>query len=308
MVDYVPLEKGNTIRQPSTANLMISASDRVDISGGIPYFNPTTKAYTYTNYPSPFNFSITKNQSILNGFFTRIATSEVVLEWFQANVGNKLGNNKFSVNILGTDYEITLLDNTYTVSQLLDAIVAKLNAVVGISGVYVFSIVTGNPNNGIKCETVAGPANQDYLINKTVLANYLDITYTSVAKPIILIGQPDIRPYRYIDFISPQLTYAQDLKDASTNFQDNNVLCRWYFAFDNQNTTNDTYGYPILMGYQPFCIRRTFNPPKQIRWEPNLPIGNISFRVVDELGVIVPNFASTRGESSWLMTLQVSEV
>jgi hypothetical protein len=55
MVDYVPVEKGTTVRQPSTANLMISSKDR-----------------NLTVYPNPFDFQITKQASIFNGFFTRI--------------------------------------------------------------------------------------------------------------------------------------------------------------------------------------------------------------------------------------------
>ena len=58
------------------------------------------------------------------------------------------------------------------------------------------------------------------------------------------------------------------------------------------------------MGYSPFSIRRTFNPPKQIKWSPNQPIGQLSFRVLKSDASLVPMLPST----NWGMVLQVSEV
>jgi hypothetical protein len=66
------------------------------------------------------------------------------------------------------------------------------------------------------------------------------------------------------------------------------------------------------MGYKPFTLRRLYSPPKQIRWESNLPIGNISFQVFGDDGQLatrmVKNFPGTIPGCNWLMTLQVSEV
>jgi hypothetical protein len=310
MVDYVPIEKGVTIRQPSTANLMISSMDRQDVINGAPVLTPIGNP-TYTLYPSPWDFQITKTNSIMNGYFTRVATTEVVLEWFVPNISPNLKNRDFTVVIAGTSYTVTIAIGFYTVAQALDQIVGALNAKSGISGVYTFSIANGyNASNisrvALKCVTVASVA-QNFTITETVLSDLLDFAPSGVAASLQSIFAPDLRPYRYIDFTSSQLTYAQDLKDGSTNTQDRNVLCRWYFDFDNFTAT-DTYGFPILMGYQPFTLRRIFNPPKQIRWEPNLPIGNLSFQVVDEYGQVIVSQANQRLDSQWLMTLQVSEV
>lgn len=311
MVDYVPIEKGMTIRQPSTANLMISSMDRQDVVNGVPVLTPIGNP-TYTTYPSPWDFQITKTNSIMNGYFTRVATTEVVLEWFVPNISNTLNNRNFKVVIDGTTYEITIAIGFYTVQQALDQIVSALNAKSGISGTYTFSISNGYNGTAISrvalhCVVTSGGAGKNFTITETVLSDLLDFSPGGVATSYSSIFAPDLRPYRYIDFISTQLTYAQDLKDGSTNTQDRNVLCRWYFDFDNQ-TASDSYGFPILMGYQPFTLRRIFNPPKQIRWEPNLPIGNLSFQVVDEYGAIIVGQANQRLDSQWLMTLQVSEV
>jgi hypothetical protein len=59
--------------------------------------------------------------------------------------------------------------------------------------------------------------------------------------PFLVSLGPDLRPYRYIDFVSDQLTYNQNLKDATSNLRDQSVLVRWYFAYDNPSPT-DAYG------------------------------------------------------------------
>jgi hypothetical protein len=142
--------------------------------------------------------------------------------------------------------------------------------------------------------------------------------YTSTSfKPVGAQQNPDIRLYRYLDFVSNDLTYAQSLKDATTSTFNSTVLFRWYFAWDNP-TEYDAYGYPILQGYKQFVQRRLFNPAKQIRWEPNLPIGNVGFQVYAYQYGIGPgvflnaawyaNLLAAGGAAfNYLMTLQISE-
>ena len=68
-MEFVPSEKAFPIRVPSTANLMIDSADR------------DADMFLFPN-----SFSIIKTNSILNGFFTRVGTTEVVLDWFQGNI------------------------------------------------------------------------------------------------------------------------------------------------------------------------------------------------------------------------------
>jgi hypothetical protein len=58
------------------------------------------------------------------------------------------------------------------------------------------------------------------------------------------------------------------------------------------------------MGYTPFCIRRIFNPPKQIQWQTNVPIGQMAFQLYDDRGEL----AKVDEITDFLMTLQASEV
>jgi hypothetical protein len=57
------------------------------------------------------------------------------------------------------------------------------------------------------------------------------------------------------------------------------------------------------MGYEPFTLRRTFSPPKQIRWDMIQPVGNLSFELYRDGGTICPMSSTT----NWLATLQISE-
>ena len=275
-------ERGLVFRPPSTANLMIDSADRP---------NPTTT--------SPMDIQISKSQALLNGFFTRIATTEVVLEWCVNNIqGGTIG-----VDISGVAHTINVADGIYTVENLLNQIIHEMD-LLAIAG-YNFQITDGEGTGG-KVYIYSGNENLDFEFTSDpdgILAK-LDIGLNVLANAQ-LVGCPDLRPYRYIDFVCSQLTYAQDVKDSSSAPSNRDVLCRWYFAEDTPDAL-DAYGFPILMGYTRFCRRRLFNPPKYIKWDNNLPVGNLSFQVYGNDGNIVdvnPGEVNT----NWLMTLQISE-
>jgi hypothetical protein len=290
MVDYVPIEKGITIRQPSTANLMIDSFDR-------------------TGTATAGNFQITRNASILNGFFTRIGTTEVVLEWALPNITANY-NQTFKATIGSTEYTYTLPEGFYTVAQCIDNIVLGLNTTTGISGVYTFAI-SNQGGTYLTCVLFGTSTSQAYVLEtNTILIQQLGLrtNLSSASKQFGLVNPVDIRSYRYLDFVSNQLTYAQDLKDSSTQVNTRDVLCRWYLAWTGPPTL-DKYGYAILQGYCAFQERRLFSPPKQIRWEPNLPIGNLSFQVFcNTIGAQGATTLLDDTRFNWLMTLQVSEV
>jgi hypothetical protein len=269
------------IRQPATANLMINSEDRT--SGTMD------------------NFIIQQKKSILNGFFHRVATTEVVLDWGVENIQATYGNNTFTVQVVAIGsptYTVTLLDGFYTVEEALDAIVVGLNAAgTGLT----WSIV--NSPGTVSLHTATGT----WRVLETTLSNQLHLDPDAPADSDAYIIAPDLRLYKYIDFVSAQLTYNQKLKDASTAPTERDVLCRWYMSWDNPPNL-DGYGFPILMGYNAFNARRLFNPAKQIRWENNMPIGQIAFQVYGDDGQLLSKTSGLNTAfSQWLMTLQVSE-
>jgi hypothetical protein len=96
------------------------------------------------------------------------------------------------------------------------------------------------------------------------------------------------------------------VKDATTSpFVSIDVIYRWVFANDEADPTAvDTYGYPILQGYTPFKSRRYLAFPKQVRWDPLLPIGNLQFQTyTDQEKILIYNSPNETFEFKMLMLL-----
>lgn len=284
-------DKGIVIRYPATANLLIDSYDRAD------------------SYENPWDFQIAKPESILNGFFTRIATSEVVLEWCQPNISPLIPNTQIAIDISGTGAntfsgveQITMPTGFYTVAQALETLTKLLTDLSGTTGAGFTTAISTLTNQPVIASV--GAEFKVSIAGSSQLINQLGLSQATSFSAIQSIICPDLRPYRYIDFTSSQLTYNQDLKDSSTARINRDVLCRWYFSFDEPPEL-DSLGIPILMGYTPFKLRRLFNPPKQIRWDSAQPIGTLGFQVYGDDEQLV--YYSNVYMSEWLMTLQVSE-
>jgi hypothetical protein len=196
----------------------------------------------------------------------------------------------------------------------------KLNAITDPSHNF---ILDGDPGK-IFLNCKSGAVDQPFEINQSFLADQLGFNQ-GVLNNNFVVGAAntvDLRWWRYLDFVSTDLTYPQDVKDGSTNDNERNVLCRFYLVWDTPPPV-DEYGFPILFGYNFSTCRRIFSPPKQIKWEPNLPIGNLSFEVYgatgpvmypalqDYIPVVSGDYLSPQQANldwSWLMTIQASEV
>jgi hypothetical protein len=291
MTEFVPTQKGNNIRFPSTANLYIDSLDRDD-------------------FTSSANFIINKPQNILTGFFTRLALTEITLDWNIPNVISGV-NNEFIIRIGSTNTSVLIDTGFYSVEECLVAITAALNTALGAGA---FTLVA-NARGAALTKTTGSFA---------ILVNTLSVqlgSQVSVPGGIYTFGSsftffaPVLLNNKYIDITSTQLTYCQDLKDASSAQNVRDVVFRWYFAWDEQ-TLYDTYNYPILQGYRAFLQRRSIAFPKQIKWDNIQPIGQIGFQVYDSLGELLDVPAKdpqnlgllSKGEMEFDMLLLVSEV
>ena len=286
-------DKAVTVRPSSTALLSVDSLDRVQGVGG----------------GTSGDFIINKNQSIFNGFFTRIALNEIVLDWCIDNVSDKYEpkNNVFQVLIGATTYTATLANGGYTAAEVIDSIVSLLNTAVG-AGTFRLEDsagavwVAGTSTGPIYLATTAAT---NFTILPGALAASLGIQQgvIAVAFPIAC---PKILPIYYLDFVSPQLTYNQDLKDNTTSEIVRDVLYRWVLAYDNGPIPLDKYNFPIFQGYKPFISRRYLNYPKQILWNPAMPVGQLSFQVYTSYGEIL-SAEGLEGELEYQMALLFSE-
>lgn len=287
-MEFVPNEKAMPIRYPSIANLMVDSEDREP-----------------ANYPLCNDFQIIKKNSLLNGFFTRVGATEVVMEWNTPNISASLGNNQVNYTVNGTLYPLVISSGFYNAEQAIDEIADVLDSAsgatsvtwtsAGLIGAGAVLTATGAPGTAIFVTGLLfNQLNQNGLVGVIPAGGSLAFE--------IIASTADLRPARYLDIVCNQLTNNQAVKDASTAENVRDVLVRWYFDYDNQTPT-DAYGFPILMGYTPFYLRRLYNPPKQIQWQTNIPIGNLSFQLYRNDGLLMPVNTNT----DYLMTLQISE-
>lgn len=300
------LSVASPIRFPSTANLAIWSYNRDGPT------DPVT-GLSLVDYPgvNASNFTISKGQNILNGFFTRLAVAEVVLDWALPNIAAVYKNN--TLIVAGPPplepLTITIEDGNYTVATLMEYILIELNA----SGGYADYTWTFDGPLGFKALTATGP----FSIQYSILAGDLSITPSGATvfsvNDAVPISFPEILPIAYLDFTSPTLTYQQGLKDTDTSNNSKDVLYRWVFAWDDANPL-DADGYPIYQGYMPFKSRRYLNFPKQIKWDGQQPIGQLQFQVYNSQGELAKNPGKNpdgtplvKGVFEWYMNLLISE-
>jgi hypothetical protein len=258
-------------------------------------------------YPLCNDFLISKKQSLMNGFFTRVGTTEVVLEWERYNVLPGQWSAVYTTN--ATQNSISIPAGFYTVADIINYFVGALSSYATESGITWTVAAAAGGQAGLTVTTGANTFDLEgdlieLLFNEPNLsrADFSPATPATGPGTRRTYGSIDLRPTRYLDIVCTQLTNNQAVKDASTAPNTRDVLCRWYFDYDNQSAT-DEYGYPILMGYAPFYIRRIFNPPKQIQWQSNVPIGQMAFQLYNDQGYL----ADVDVNTNFLMTLQASE-
>ena len=320
-ISYDRLAKGVDIRDASTANFLIDSTDREN-------YNQQT-SYTPGVSPTVFssNFLINKpSQNLVTGFFTRFALTEIELAWNIQNVSSDLGNhrtNLFLVNGgVGVSYGVTISNGNYTVESGLNALLASINAIQ--AG---FILQDSTANVGKKrllapagftfnfYRSAAATASPNGVPNLDLAQSLGFLVYSrlpTVAETTFnynIAANPNLLAYEYIDITCPQLSSQQKVKDATTSgFDANDIVFRWHFANDGSYPQSyDGYGYPILPGYKPFNLRRYLAFPKQIRWDPLLPLGQVQFTTyTDRQDVLSYKYLAESVEFKMLML--ISEV
>jgi len=320
MTDFIPAEKGVPIRQASTANLQLDSADR---------------GYGLTTSGSSGSFFISRANNLLNGFFTRIAPTEVALDWRVPNIGPTESTSDASNNLVQIDisngtiqtYQVILPTGQYTCADAINAwayeVEQNLNALTPGHTVNVVNLA--NTAVAIDIDLSGTALEWRFSGGPTVNRLFGDLGFTtgSVAGPFQTVwtaqtqwAQFGLTKYKYLDFTSPELTNQQDVKDGSTSqYFVRDSIFRWYLGFTNDLPLPvDSLGYPIYPTYKQFYIRRNLPFPKQIKWESNIPVGQLSFEVWATRWIPPGGDSSqaqqllNRNDYSWQMTLQASEV
>ena len=316
-----------TIRPSSTALLTIDSEDR------------------YTDYvsararpTSPYNFSITKAESLMPGFMTRIGISEVCFPWVIPNINDKtfkIGID-ISAGAVQVNTSFTISRGFYTPAQLAAAIQTAVRGLTGnpapaftmqygastFGGTATypcFSYTSGDP--AVNVGFFPLPANSvDYPYPATTkqLFDLLGFTNQNLDPFIIGTGEATFaQAIRYVDIVCTQLTNSQAQKDQTSQTIARNMLCRIYLGNGGgtgQSTTeaNDVTFCPP--GCAPTTLYYNFTSPKQIQWIPNQNIpGFLQFQIYDDAGDLLDNSIAQAASvgayqyADWSMTMLVSE-
>lgn len=319
-----------TTRPASTSLLTIDSEDRFN---GDYTVSRSVRDGSGLN-ANPYNFTINKAESIMNGFFTRLAVTEVVMNWAVPNINIKSS----TIILLGlttvpVQYTITIPQGFYTPNELAAALQVAIRAQGGgnFNGALVTYGAGGLPRFGY----AVGTSTATTMWFQPMIYNSDVYPYPSTTKQLFdvlgftqnntlpassgIYGVTSFAQWcRYVDIVSPQLTYNQPLKDTMSQPIARDSLCRLYLdqitgAF-NQNTAELDGATFTPTGCTPFVIYRNFTLPKQISWTPNQPVGQLTFQVYDDAGALLSEVLPSNSQTSnvptaadWTMTLQVSE-
>jgi len=270
---------------------------------------------------NPYDYTITKSESIMNGFFTRIGVTEVVFPWVIPNINPK--TNRITVNVqVGANPAVsrTLVINQgfNKPSEIATAMQAGIRALwndvatmagftmvygtvpivgVGNSIVPIFAYATNDITTLISFTPVAYntptynfPPSTRQLFD--ILGFSLSNAATGYAGNEVLTtgnigGYTYCVPIRYVDVICTQLTYNQSLKDAMSQTVVNDTLCRIYVTVPGTTQSTVSCADPTFCppGCAPTVLYRDFASPKQIQWIPNQPVpGYLKISVLDDTG------------------------
>jgi hypothetical protein len=347
-ISYDRLNKGVDVRESSTANFLIDSQDRES-------YNESLQAIPGVALPasSSADFLINKSsQSLVTGFFTRFAMTEIELAYNMPNVSSlyldgrtfitapvpagtvNYGNNVVSVvvalaGVLNFFPDVTIPSGNYTVAEALDRLVVALNLATNALFPNLFALFDSTSYRGKKALGTTNAAYTFGLYRNAVqpfpgiiggptflnlgqaLGLFTFDTFPAAAQCVQfnIAANPNLLLFNYLDFCSSQLASQQKLKDATTStFDSNDVIYRWVFANDeSQPVTYDTYGYPIIQGYRPFNSRRFIQFPKQIRWDPLIPLGQIRIQIYTDKNVLL-KYRPLLNSVEFKMLMLISEV
>ena len=341
IIDLTQVGTASTVRPASTSLLTVSSIDRyrtyaesrgtLDASGEVAVKYPS----------SPYDFLIRKNQSILNGFFSRIAVTQIRMPWIVPNIN--FSTQKILFITPDGPQVISLNYGFYTPALLAATLQAKIQ---DISGYETFTVTYGDytsqprfrfePNASGQYNFAPMPPNFNsgdagyypYNISRRQLYDLLGLNYlitNNETNPLPYIGGgfnggDTLCQYtNFVDIVCSNITLNQSLKDDSTSSYAFDSLCRLYITSPDQNVLpgDATFAPP---GTTPQVLYYDYNSPKQIQWNSVQPIGQLQFTVVDDqgynldsaifyqapiTGIDLGYIGRTGGE--WNMTLQVTE-
>ena len=312
-----------TIRMPSTSLLTIDSEDR--FTDYLQARGDASGNFTYN--ASPYDFTIQKSESLMNGFITRCGVSEVCFPWGIPNINVKTNKMYYSYQLGAAPIvvaQLIELDNAFLRPH---EIAAAIQAIVevdvpGFTMEYApdglsnpsFAYRTNNIVNTIAFIPMA--YNSDEYPYPAQTKQLFDLLgFTNAVSDLASSGDGSYtfcQAIRYVDIVCNQFTNNQALKDQTSQTVARDMLCRLYLGngggtaqstvpASNTGVIDGTLsGSGVLEisnnlapefcppGCAPMTIYYNFPTPKQIQWIPNQPIpGYLRFQVYDDAGALL---------------------
>ena len=326
MPTYTASDPATTVRPSSTSLFVIDSEDRWR-----DYIESRAAVYSGTvKNLSPYDFEIRRAESLMNGFASRLAVTELNFPWAIPNINVKTNEMSYTYTVSAQPAVtgvLTLIPGFYTPKSIADAISAFISN-LGVASLADFTMRYGSDGNPLfsydtfSTTTIAfaplayeSPA-YPYPTTTKQLFDLLGFTNTNTIGATGGFGQYTLcQSIRYVDIVSPTLVYNQANRDTMSQKVARNALCRIYLGDGGgtgQSTTAPGAAAFCPPGCAPFTIYRNFTQPKQIQWLGNQPIpGTLQFTVYDDTGAPLTELfqrGALEGEYlDWSMTLLVSE-
>ena len=315
-----------TLRPSSTSILAISSRDRFKN-----YDEERIEADALGFNHSPYDFTITKNESLMNGFFTRLALTEISFDYTIPNINyytntiiieyqvgaNPVVSAQYAVNS-GMPIFLTpnqLATDIQTHVQGLDPTLTGFTMTYGANGMPFFAYATNSSTTiafkPLPNGTTYGIASTVVTPNQKQLFDVLGFVDRNTQLNTSEGGNATFGTYTdFIDITCSVLTYNQPLKDTMSQTVARDVIARVFLNQINGSLTGNTLA-PSNANFAPpgtkvFQIYHNYTHPKQINWTPNQPVGQLQFVLYDDSGNKISD-AVADPEGNWNMTLLVSE-
>lgn len=318
---------GQPQRPPASAHLMIDSLDRYGAQfGGIP--GGAIGIGINNGLPAGNDFTISAQGAMLNGYFTRLAITQVLLKYNVPTVVTGVNDTlRVSEVAAGASVTITIPQGFYTPTTIAAAITAQFAAAAAPYNTY--TCVWNEASKSLKFASNDGqsfafvtpaPASNTNPGSNVLLRTYYLLGINSpiyqapIGTPaaIQICGPPRLYYTSFVDIVSERLTKYQRVKDSESESARgrknyvvpgiNNIVARVYLVAPNTRieTSADT-----AVGGSPIDICIDYNTPKHMKWSPGESIYQMDFRLFDQFGL--PLYWTQANPTEFLLTCLASE-
>ena len=236
-MSYNPKEAEVVITRPSaTALLGISSTDRYKSWG-----------QSRTNPSNPFRFTIQKNESIMPGFFKRLALSEFRMNWTLPNFAQAWGNNIVNFSYIHSSsstftFPVVIPDGFYGAEELATALQTAIqlgnpSASTPVAGIPGFLVLVQNWQEN---DTLAFPGVSGYTFwftpttqpNRQLFDMLALPTMSTPGIATMTTGVPDLRATEYVDLVCSNLTGNMTNRDSTSAPITRDMIARIYLDDD----------------------------------------------------------------------------